>query len=87
MIKGDIIYLGDFGSHLYGTNVESSDLDFQGVFKDSLRDIVLGRSKDDIDESDNVNQKNSAGDLDKKWKELRIFIRNCLQGQTGQPVG
>lgn len=82
MIKGEIIYLGTFGSHLYGTNVPSSDLDFQGVFKDSLRDIILGKSKGDIDESDKINQKNSAGDLDKKWKELRIFIRNCLQGQT-----
>lgn len=82
MVKGEIIYLGAFGSHLYGTNVPTSDDDFQGVFKDSLRDIILGKSKDDIDESDKINQKNSAGDLDKKWKELRIFIKNCLRGDT-----
>ena len=82
MIKGDVIYLGEFGSHLYGTNVPTSDFDSMGIFKDSLRDIILGKSKNDIDESDKINQKNSAGDVDKKWKELRQFIRNCLQGQT-----
>lgn len=37
-----ILYNTIFGSRLYGTNIETSDFDFRGVFMPSSQDILLG---------------------------------------------
>lgn len=47
-IKGKLIYLSQFGSHLYGLNTENSDLDFRGVYIPALDDIILKKDKDEI---------------------------------------
>ena len=39
-----IIFQGIFGSHLYGTNVETSDTDIRQVHKDSLDNIILRKN-------------------------------------------
>ena len=48
LIKGKLIYLSQYGSHLYGLNTENSDLDFRGVYVPNLDDIILGKAQDEI---------------------------------------
>ena len=49
-VSGRIIYLSQYGSHLYGLNTENSDLDFRGVYVPTLNDIILHKDKDEINE-------------------------------------
>lgn len=42
------ILIGLGGSHAYGTNIETSDLDIRGVAMHSARDIVLGRGFEQV---------------------------------------
>lgn len=46
-IPGTLIYLTQFGSHLYGLNTENSDLDFRGVFIPTLDDLILHKDLDE----------------------------------------
>jgi len=48
LINGQLIYLSQYGSHLYGLNTENSDLDFRGVYIPELDDIILKKDKDEI---------------------------------------
>jgi len=48
LINGQLIYLSQYGSHLYGLNTENSDLDFRGVYIPTLDDIILKKDKDEI---------------------------------------
>ena len=48
LINGKLIYLSQYGSHLYGLNTENSDLDFRGVYVPTLDDIILGKAQDEI---------------------------------------
>lgn len=48
LINGKLIYLSQYGSHLYGLNTENSDLDFRGVYIPTLDDIILHKDKDEI---------------------------------------
>ena len=41
--KMNLIVKMKFGSHLYGTDTENSDVDYKGVFLPSKEDILLGR--------------------------------------------
>ena len=48
LINGKLIYLSQYGSHLYGLNTENSDLDFRGIYIPELDDIILKKDKDEI---------------------------------------
>ena len=47
-IPGKLIYLSQYGSHLYGLDTENSDIDFRGIFIPYKRDVLLKRDKDEI---------------------------------------
>lgn len=47
-LGNNIILLGLGGSHAYGTNVESSDLDVRGVALNSKKEILLGRNFEQV---------------------------------------
>ena len=40
-IRGKLVYLSQYGSHLYGLDTPSSDLDFRGIYIPSINDIIL----------------------------------------------
>jgi predicted nucleotidyltransferase len=69
------------GSHLYGTNTETSDFDYLGVFMPS-EDQVLGFERvDEIDlsiKSKHENGKNTKDAVDRKFYELRKFVKLAL---------
>jgi hypothetical protein len=69
------------GSHLYGTNVETSDEDFLGVFIPT-EDYVFGLlNVEEVDKgikSKNELGKNNPDAVDKKIYEFRRFLNLCL---------
>lgn len=72
------------GSHLYGTNTESSDLDFKGVFLPAGRDILLQRVPGVIDRRIKVSTsvKNTKEDVDDQSYPLQKFIKMVTSGDT-----
>ena len=70
------------GSHLFGLNTDSSDRDYKGVFQASLEDIILDQDVKTIIESTSSNDShNISTDVDIEFKELRTFIKDCLDCQ------
>jgi len=79
----DFIVKMKFGSHLYGTDTENSDIDYKGVFLPSREEILLG----DIPKcksftTGNYEDKNSPSDLDEEIYSLHYFIKLACGGQT-----
>lgn len=78
------IVLVQHGSHLYGTNTETSDLDYKGVYQASLSEILLNKAAEHLDfntKSAGCSEKNTSEDRDLQYKELRKFINDALAGQ------
>jgi predicted nucleotidyltransferase len=69
------------GSHLYGTNVATSDEDYVGIFI-APEKFYLGLSTvNEVDlsiVSKNVDGKNNSDAIDSKFYELRKFVRLAL---------
>ena len=75
------------GSHLYGTNTESSDEDFKGVFLPSIDELILGTHLCNVPKSihfntNNTNTKNTKDDIDCEYYSLQYFLHLLEQGQT-----
>lgn len=73
-----------FGSHVYGTNVPTSDLDFKAVHLPDARDILLQRVKTSINTSTKKDgtQKNGPEDVDFESFSLQKHMQMLLEGQT-----
>lgn len=80
-----VIFLTVFGSHLYGTSTEKSDVDFKGIFLPTAEEILLGKIPKSLSfntKTSEKNQKNSADDVDCELYSLGYFIELACQGQT-----
>src|SRR5574343_15084 len=72
-----------YGSHLYGTDTEDSDLDIKGIFMPSKREVFLNKIPKSITmNTNNTNIKNSSDDVDKEFYSLHYFIKLALSGET-----
>lgn len=74
------------GSHLYGTNVPTSDHNYKGVFLPSMESLVLG-SLGNCQKSVNLNTstdniKNTKDDIDYELYSLQHFLKLAQEGQT-----
>lgn len=80
----NIIVKMKFGSHLYGTNTESSDLDFKGIFLPRKEDIFLNRIPKSYSFTTKAehDSKNTADDIDTEIYSLHYFIKLACEGQT-----
>jgi hypothetical protein len=79
----DVLMVAPFGSHLYGTADEASDLDIKCLFVESFRRIVLGESRETVRfETGESDGRNAPGDVDVECIELRKFVSDALDGQT-----
>lgn len=78
------IFKTQFGSHLYGTNIETSDKDYKGIFLPTGREIVLGTAPSTWQEKTNNAdyKKNTADDVDIEMFSLYKFLELGAQGQT-----
>lgn len=83
-MKLNVIFSGVHGSHLYGTNTETSDHDYKSIFIPSAREIVMASGPTHYtDNTNNVRgQKNSAEDVDNEFFSLKYFIELAKKGET-----
>ncbi len=80
----NIILRTVFGSHLYGTNTEKSDLDFKSVYIPPAKDILLQNIKKAIQNkrSKVEFEKNNSDDIDEEIYSLDKFLSLVSEGQT-----
>jgi predicted nucleotidyltransferase len=52
-----IVYLTHYGSILYGTNSESSDIDIKGIFIPTMNDVILKLDPDHYTKNTNNSKK------------------------------
>lgn len=73
-----------FGSHLYGTETPTSDLDYKSVFVPDGRDILLQRAKNSISSHrpKAEGEKNYAGEIDEEAYSLQRYLKLAAEGQT-----
>lgn len=72
-----------FGSHLYGTNTPTSDLDIKAVHLPTARQIVLQRVPAVISQKTKVGTgKNTQDDVDFESYSLAKYLELVTQGQT-----
>lgn len=72
------------GSHLFGTNTPSSDMDYKGVYMPSLENCITGEVKHSINHSTNnvVGTKNNKDDVDTEFYSVQKFFKMLEEGQT-----
>jgi hypothetical protein len=72
-----------FGSHMYGTNVATSDTDYKAIYIPSADDILMQRARKVIHENTNkTNTKNSNKDVDTEYISIQRYMELLLEGQT-----
>jgi hypothetical protein len=77
-----------FGSHLYGTNTDKSDLDLKGIGLPTIDQILheekTGKKMKIIyrHSTGKNNNKNTSEDVDTEIYSLKYFIELALEGQT-----
>ncbi len=73
-----------FGSHLYGTNTPTSDLDFKAIYIPEARDIVLGSVKGTIAKCRPKAdcERNTKDDVDMEIFSLCRYLELLMEGQT-----
>lgn len=82
-----IIFETVAGSKLYGTNHEKSDDDFLGIFIPSINDLFTLQNcpkEWDCGKKKSEGQKNSLGDIDRKYFSLKQFLSLAAEGQSKQ---
>ncbi len=71
------------GSHLYGLNTPTSDVDIKHVVLPDLDDLLLGKQlKNVVNKTNSTTEKNTASDIDTEFIPLQNFARGFLTGQT-----
>ena len=80
----DIIFKCKFGSHLYGTNTENSDMDFKGIFLPTYEQILLGTIPKTETQNTKVSStsKNTKDDIDVELYSLPYFLKMTCKGET-----
>lgn len=79
-----LLYLTKFGSHLYGTNSETSDEDYKGLFLPSRESCLLGTAPKcfDFNTKTDRDTKNTSEDEDVQLWSLQYFLNLLGQGET-----
>jgi RNA repair pathway DNA polymerase beta family len=74
----------NFGSHVYGTSLPTSDRDSKGVHLPTAHQIILQDVKDSIsiDTKKSATDKNGPDDIDHQSFSLQKFLNLAAQGQT-----
>jgi predicted nucleotidyltransferase len=79
----EVIVKAIAGSHLFGTNSESSDMDYKGIYLPSAKAIVLGQGDSTLNSSTgDKNTKNSKDDVDTEMYSLMKFGKMLKNGDT-----
>ncbi len=82
--SGNLLYVTKFGSHLYGTFNENSDLDIRGIFLPNFESLLMNNEIKHITySSGNNTDKNSSDDIDITLYSLQYFLKLLRKGDTG----
>lgn len=73
-----------FGSHVYGTNLPTSDLDYKAIYIPTAEDILLQKVKGTIVNStkQDKNSRNTQNDVDLEVFSLQQYLKLLMEGQT-----
>lgn len=73
-----------FGSHLYGTNTASSDLDIKGIYLPAKKDICLQRIQPVLatKRAKSPGEKNTSEDVDYELYSPGKYLALLAEGQT-----
>lgn len=73
-----------FGSHVYGTNLPTSDKDFKGVFIPDAQELVMQRAAKHIRNSTKKDdsKRNTSADVDDELFSFQTYMELIRQGQT-----
>lgn len=74
----------EFGSHLYGTNTETSDRDYKSIHIPPAKDIILQKVVDSTGHSviRPEGEKNSPEDVDDESYSVQRYLQLLSEGQT-----
>lgn len=71
------------GSHLYGTNTATSDIDMKAIYLPSLTDLLLGKDAKTFTERPvGHNEKMIIGEVETQYIPLNKFLDDFYNGQT-----
>jgi predicted nucleotidyltransferase len=72
------------GSHVYGTNIPSSDLDYKGIIVPDAKDILLQTTPRTTNIKSNKAEgiRNGPEDCDREYFALHYFMKLLMDGQT-----
>lgn len=77
-----ILFKTLFGSHMYGLNTPSSDLDYKSVSLPSLHEVLLrGPVTHKVSSTGKDNQKNTSEDVDNEDMSLVKFVQLATRGE------
>lgn len=79
-----VVVTMEYGSHVYGTDLPTSDRDVKGVFLPPGNDILLQKAQDTIVRStkQDASKANTPLDVDTEFFSLQRFLGLLLEGQT-----
>lgn len=78
-----LLYITEYGSKLYGTNNENSDIDLKGLFLLDIKDLILQSKCNSISyTSGNNDTKNSSSDVDIQLWSLHYWLYLLSKGDT-----
>lgn len=78
-----ILIKAQAGSHLFGTNTETSDMDYKGVYLPEADQILLGTYPESTSyTTGDSNSKNSKDDIDIELYSLKKFFKMIRRGDT-----
>lgn len=81
-MQNRVLFKSIYGSHLYGTNTPSSDMDLKQIHMNPTDVLLTGKYSGGFNQNTNSKGKNTSEDVDFESKELRHFIKEALSGQT-----
>lgn len=81
-MQNRVLFKSIYGSHLYGTNTPSSDMDLKQIHMNPTDVLLTGKYSGCFNQNTNAKGKNTSEDVDFESKELRHFIKEALSGQT-----
>ena len=78
-----ILFKSLAGSYLYGTNSDSSDKDYKGVFLPDFGDLILAKAPKHYTLSTGKSgERNSSEDIDETYYSLHYFLELAAKGDT-----
>jgi hypothetical protein len=70
------------GSHLYGTNIASSDTDSKVIYLPDKRTLLLGKVLRNKQINSNSQGRNTSKDSDTEYIAVHTFVKDFVKGQT-----